>query len=324
MQENLLEIFYKNEGKYVSSEEITSTLDLNLEELKDEIVELEKEGYVFDFSTNLGYRLKESSSKLLPYEIKRGLETEYFGQEIHYYGEVDSTNNVAKKLAEKGAKEGSMVIAETQSRGRGRRGKKWLSPEGGIWITTILRPHISPADAPKLTLMTGVAVAKTLINEYGLDVGIKWPNDILLGEKKVCGILTEANAKFNMVDYVVVGIGIDANMDTDIFPSELHYRATSLREELGEEIDRVKLVQSLSKVFEETYEQFKAGNFPDILNDWRKLSKTIGSYVEVRKRMGRIVRGEAVGITKNGTLILELDDKNLRKIVSGECIHLKE
>ncbi|RJS49111.1 MAG: biotin--[acetyl-CoA-carboxylase] ligase [Methanobacterium sp.] len=324
MQEKLLDILHKNKGKYVFHKELASSLDISPEEVETNIDKLKELGYQFDFSSNLGYRLKESSTLLLPFEIKRDLETKYIGREIHYFSEVDSTNNMAKKLAEKGAEEGTMVIAETQSRGRGRRGKKWISPEGGIWMSTILRPHIPPADAPKLTLMTGVAVAKTLKKEFGLDVGIKWPNDILIGGKKVCGILTEANAKFNTVDYVVVGIGIDANVDTKIFPSEVVQLATSLKEELEEEIDRVKLVQSLSKIFEETYEEFKSGNFPDILNDWRNLSTTIGSYVEVRKRLGKIVRGEAIGITNTGALILELDDNTLRKVISGECIHIEK
>ncbi|GAB6056059.1 biotin--[acetyl-CoA-carboxylase] ligase [Methanobacterium alkalithermotolerans] len=324
MQEKLLDILHKNKGKYVFHEELASNLDISPEEVETNIDKLKELGYQFDFSSNLGYRLKESSTLLLPFEIKRDLETKYIGREIHYFSEVDSTNNMAKKLAEKGAEEGTMVIAETQSRGRGRRGKKWISPEGGIWMSTILRPHIPPADAPKLTLMTGVAVAKTLKKEFGLDVGIKWPNDILIGNKKVCGILTEANAKFNTVDYVVVGIGIDANVDTKIFPSEVVHLATSLKKELEEEIDRVKLVQSLSKIFEETYEEFKSGNFPDILNDWRNLSTTIGSYVEVRKRLGKIVRGEAIGITNTGALILELDDNTLRKVISGECIHIEK
>jgi BirA family transcriptional regulator, biotin operon repressor / biotin---[acetyl-CoA-carboxylase] ligase len=322
MQEKILEILYENREKHLLSHKIASTLDLSEEEVNGCIKSLEKDGYVFDSSSDLGYKLVESPNLLLPYELQRNLETDYIGKKIHYFEEVDSTNNVAKKLAENGAEEGTIVIAETQSRGRGRRGKNWISPTGGVWMSIILRPHSPPADAPQLTLMTGVAVAQTLKKECGLDVGIKWPNDILIGEKKVCGILTEANAKFNTLDYVIVGIGIDANVDTEIFPSDVREGATSLKRELNKEIMGVILVQEFLKNFEEIYDDFTAGNFPEILGEWRRLSKTIGSYVEVRKQLGKIVRGEAIGINNTGALILELDDGNLRKVISGECLHI--
>ncbi len=324
MQKKILEILYENKEKHVLVPEIASTLDLTEEEVNDYIKVLEQDGYVFDSSSDLGYKLKKSPNLLLPYELQRNLKTKYIGKKIHYFDEVDSTNNVAKKLAEEGAEEGTLVIAETQTRGRGRRGKTWISPNGGVWMSIILRPNRPPADAPQLTLMTGVAVAQTLQKECGLDVGIKWPNDILIGNKKVCGILTEANAKFNTLDHVVVGIGIDANVDTELFPSEVREGATSLKNELNKEIRGVILVQEFLKNFEEIYDEFTAGNFPEILSEWRRLSKTIGSYVEVRKQLGKIVRGEAIGINKNGALILELDDGTLRKVISGECLHIQK
>ncbi|HEX7467490.1 MAG TPA: biotin--[acetyl-CoA-carboxylase] ligase [Methanobacterium sp.] len=258
----------------------------------------------------------------LPYEVRRNLHTQYMGHEIHYFKEVNSTNDVARELAENGAEEGAIVIAESQRSGKGRRGKKWISPSGGLWMTIILRPNVPPTKAPQLTLVTGVAVAKTLNEEYDLDVGIKWPNDILIGDKKVCGILTEVKADMGTIDYVLVGIGIDLNFDVDIFPPKLREGATSLKMELKREIQGATLVQRFLQNFEVTYNQFKEGKFPDILREWRRLSKTIGSYVEVHKK-GRTVRGYAVGINKDGILILELDDGTLRKVISGECIHIK-
>jgi BirA family biotin operon repressor/biotin-[acetyl-CoA-carboxylase] ligase len=324
MQEQILEILYKNKGKYVLPTEITSLLNINEEELKENVETLEECGYVFNSTPELGVSLVESTNLLLPYEIKRGLETDYIGQNIHYFSEIDSTNNVAKKLAEEGAEEGTIIIAETQTRGRGRRGKQWISPAGGVWMSIILRPQIPPSEAPQLTLMTGVAAAETINNKFGLDVGIKWPNDILIGTRKVCGILTEANAKFSTLDYVVVGIGIDANVNTENFPSDIQKSATSLKKELNEDISGPELVQEFLKIFEDHYNEFKSGNFPEILGEWRKMSKTIGSYVEVRKQLGKIVRGEAIGITNEGALILELNDGKLRKIISGECLHIEK
>lgn len=324
MQEKILEILYKNKGKYVSTDEITSLINIDKVELKENIETLEECGYVFDSKPDLGLSLVESTNLLLPYEIQRDLKTEYIGQNIHYFSEIDSTNNVAKKLAEEGAEEGTVIIAETQTRGRGRRGKQWISPPGGVWMSIILRPQIPPSEAPQLTLMTGVAAAETIKNKFGLDVGIKWPNDILIGNRKVCGILTEANAKFSTLDYVVVGIGIDANVKTENFPSDIQKSATSLKKELNEEIRGPELVQEFLKIFENHYNEFKSGNFPEILGEWRRMSKTIGSYVEVRKQLGKIVRGEAIGINTDGALILELDNGKLRKIISGECLHIEK
>ncbi len=308
------------QGEYQEEEELASQAGITTNELRDEIQALEDDGFVIE-SSDRGYRILKIPNRLLPYQIQEDLETSYIGHDIRYYSEVDSTNQVAKELAEEGASEGTIIIAEVQRRGRGRRGKRWLSPEGGVWMSIILRPGIPPAKAPLLTLVTGVAVAKTLQTECGLDVGIKWPNDILIGDKKVCGILTEAEADKGTLDYVVVGIGIDLNVDLEEFPPELKDGATSLQQELQREIYGVGVVQRFLKNFEELYEEFKDSQFPEILSEWRRLSKTIGRYVEVHKK-GRIVYGEAVGITKDGILVLELDDGTLRKIISGECIHL--
>ncbi len=234
---------------------------------------------------------------------------------------MDSTNDIARKLADEGAEEGTIVIADRQIRGKGRRGKEWISPLGGVWMTIILRPDVEPSKAPQLTLVTGVAVAETLNQEYDLDIGIKWPNDILIGDKKVSGILTEVKTKNGEVDYVIVGIGIDLNMDINTFPPELRDGATSLKTELDQEIEATRLVQRFLEIFEVLYKDFNEDNFREILTGWRKMSNTIGKYVEVHKK-GRTVYGEAVGVNKDGKLILELDDGSLRKVISGECIHV--
>jgi BirA family biotin operon repressor/biotin-[acetyl-CoA-carboxylase] ligase len=323
VKQNVLKTLYENLENCVSGEDIASKLNISKEELLDQIESLKDDGYVIESSDGENYCLRKTPNLLLPYELKRNLETEYIGHEVHYFKKVDSTNEVAKKLAEEGSPEGTLVVAESQSRGRGRRGKKWVSPEGGVWMSMILRPEIPPMNAPQLTLVTGVAVAETLKSECGLDVGIKWPNDILIGDKKVCGILTEVSATVDMVDYVVVGIGIDLNVDVNLFPPELRSGATSLKMELEREIQSVKLVQKFLINFEKTYGDFKEGKFPEILKEWRILSTTIGNYVEVHKR-GRTLKGEAVGINKDGVLIVELDDGTLKKVLSGECIHVKK
>ena len=316
----ILRTLYEKKDEYVPLEQLVNETGKSQKEVENEFDTLENEGYIINH-TKLGYRLIKTPNLLLPYEVKKGLKTKFMGKDIHYFKEVDSTNDVAKYLAENGAEEGTVVVAEIQNRGKGRRGKTWISPPGGVWMSIILRPDIPPSKAPQLTLVTGVAVAETLKKELKLDVGIKWPNDILIGNKKVCGILTEVNASINKVNYVVVGIGIDMNVDVPLFPPDLQKGATSLKNELDTEINGAILVQKFLLNLEKLYKQFTDDKFPDILNEWRFLSKTIGSKVEVRTR-GKTIRGDAVGINKDGILILELDDGSLRKIISGECLHM--
>ena len=315
----ILKTLYEKKDEYVPLDQLLNETGKSQKEVESEFDTLENEGYIINHS-KLGYRLIKTPNLLLPYEVKKGLKTQFMGKDIHYFKEVDSTNDVAKYLAENGAEEGTVVIAEIQNRGKGRRGKTWISPPGGVWMSIILRPDIPPSKAPQLTLVTGVAVAETLKKELKLDVGIKWPNDILIGNKKVCGILTEVNASINKVNYVVVGIGIDMNVDVPLFPPDLQKGATSLKNELDTEINGAMLVQKFLLDLEKLYIKFTEGKFPDILNKWRFLSKTIGSEVEVRTR-GKTIRGDAVGINKDGILILELEDGSLRKIISGECLH---
>ncbi|MGB7970254.1 MAG: biotin--[acetyl-CoA-carboxylase] ligase [Methanobacterium sp.] len=316
----ILKTLYEKKDEYVPLEELVNETGKSQKEVETEFDTLEDEGYIINHS-KLGYRLIKTPNLLLPYEVKKGLKTKFMGKDIHYFKEVDSTNDVAKYLAQNGAEEGTVVVAEIQNRGKGRRGKTWISPPGGVWMSIILRPDIPTSKAPQLTLVTGVAVAETLKKELKLDVGIKWPNDILIGKKKVCGILTEVNASVNKVNYVIVGIGIDMNVDVPLFPPDLQEGATSLKNELDSEINGAILVQKFLLNLEKLYGQFTSGKFPDILNEWRFLSKTIGSQVEVRTR-GKTIRGNAVGINKDGILILELDDGSLRKIISGECLHM--
>ncbi|MEA4956724.1 Bifunctional ligase/repressor BirA [bioreactor metagenome] len=250
--------------------------------------------------------------------IKKELSTEYIGKEIYSFKEVESTNSVAKFLAKQGSPEGTVVISETQTKGKGRRGKKWESPSGGVWLSIILKPDIDPSKASLITLATGVAVARTL-RGMNIDARIKWPNDILINNKKVCGILTEANAKFNSVEYVIVGVGIDTNLNVDVLTEDVKNRATSLSVEAKIEIKESETIANFLNEFEEVYNLFKLEQFDDIMYDWRRMSQTIGSYVEIRQPLGKVLKGNAVGINNQGALILELTNGELKKVISGEC-----
>ena len=249
--------------------------------------------------------------------IKEELLTKLIGKTIHYFSEVSSTNDLAKEMAAIGAKEGTVIIAETQTSGKGRIGRKWASPRGGIWLSTILRPKLSAKDVPKLTLMTSLVVAKTTSQLFNLKTEVKWPNDVLVNAKKVCGILTEANTSGDITNFVVVGIGINANIELDSLPKQVRENATSLKHELKREIDREQFLRVLLEKMEHYYIMLAEGKFNPILKEWKSLCGFLDSYVEVTSWEEKI-EGWAIDVDENGALIIRLQDGTLRKVLSGD------
>ena len=216
-----------------------------------------------------------------------------------------------------------MIIGEKQSAGRSRKNTDWASPEGGIYMTIILRPDVTLVEASKLTIVAGVAIAKTLHDEFSVNVGIKWPNDLLIGDKKICGILTEAVTDFDKVKAVLLGIGVDVNVEKDDIPDNLKDIATSVKNEINTELKRAEILRVFFKIFEDQYNHFKEGNFKEIINEWRRLSTTTGNRVRVYKA-GKAIDADAIGVNNEGALIVELDDGRLEKINSGECYILNK
>jgi len=260
---------------------------------------------------------------LLPHNVKTGMRTKIIGGTLHFFRELPSTNDMAKELAIRRAKEGTVIVAETQTRGRGRMGREWASPKGGLWFSIILRPKVSPKDAPKLTLMMSVAVAKTIKKLFDLEAEIKWPNDVLLNGKKVCGILTETHTTGGFLNFAAVGVGINANFSLNDFPANLRDSSTTLQEELRREIDCEVFLRSLLEETEHYYDMFTRGKFNLILAEWRHLSKFLGSYVQVTS-FGEEVEGWATDIDENGALIIKLRDQSTRRIISGDVSILKK
>ena len=282
----------------------------------DEVLALE-ESEIIDFLKELG---SQESSENTARKIQENLKTDYIGKNIYFYDEVKSTNNIAKFFGESDEEEGVVIIADTQTKARGRSGKPWKSPKGGSWLSILIRPNVPPTHASLITLATGVAVCKTL-RTIGVNAQIKWPNDILINDKKVSGILTEAKASFNNLDYVVVGIGIDTNLTMNDFPEELKENVTSLKDEANREIKEKKIIRIFLEEFEKFYNYFKEEDYEKILNEWRHLSKTIGSEVIIHQPLGKVIEGYAIGINKEGSLIIEKNDGSLEKIFAGELRH---
>lgn len=260
--------------------------------------------------------------KLLPDKIKQRLKTKTIGKKIVTYEETGSTNDIAHILADAGEKEGSCIFAEKQTKGRGRLGRHWISPRGtGIYLSIILRPKINPHEAPRITLVAAVAIAKALKKACGKQVSIKWPNDILLNGKKVCGILTEMNAEMDAVKFIILGIGINVNTKHGDLPKH----ATSLGAECRKKISRIELACYIISELDKYYSIFKKGRFENIIEEWRELSSMLGKHITVacHGEHNKKMEGYAYSVDEYGSLILRLDSGFLKTINSGEVTILR-
>ena len=313
---------YLREKEYISGEILARKLGISRVAVWKQIQRLKDMGYKIIAEQNLGYCLVYRPDLLLPQEIQRGLSTKYIGKETYYFPELKSTNIIAKEKAlhrTEGISEGTLIITEKQSAGKGRLGREWFSPVGGIWLSIILYPQLPPSYIPRITLMTAVAVVNAIRMCTQIKSQIKWPNDILINEKKVCGMLSEMSAELDMINWVVVGIGINANIDHWDFPEDIQENTISLKEVSEKEILRVKLTQTFLQEFEKYYDKLKRKEFPSILKEWKLYSHTLGR--KIRIDMGeRIITGEAVDINEEGALILKKEDGELIKIISGTIL----
>ena len=310
---------YLREKEYVSGEVLAQKLGISRVAVWKQIQRLKDIGYEIIAEQNLGYCLISRPDLLIPQEVQKGLSTTYIGKKIFYFPELESTNIIAKEKALRRTEaidESTIIIAERQSAGKGRLGREWFSPAGGIWLSIILYPQLPPSYIPRITLMTAVAVAKAIKMCTQIEPQIKWPNDILINEKKVCGILTEMSAELDMINWVVVGIGINVNIDHQKFPENIQPNTISLKEVSGKEVLRVKLAQTFLQEFENYYDKLKRKEFPSILEEWKLYSHTLGR--KIRVDIGeRIITGEAVDINEEGALVLKKEDGERVEIISG-------
>ena len=302
MRKEIIELL-KKENK-LSDEAISELKDINIDDFSEIIEEI---------GTQPTEHIKAS-------EISKDLDTKWAGRNLYVFDEVKSTNTVAKFLAMNGAENGTVIISERQTDAKGRSGKAWASPVGGIWLSLIVKPNVDYSKLPMITIGTGVAVAKAIERTGITSAEIKWPNDIIIHDKKVCGILTEAVTTFNTIDSVIIGVGIDANIDIEDFPEELQDGTTTLADELGRKEDENVLIRLFLEEFEKIAETFNEGDYESILKDWRKRSYSVGKIVEVREPFNKNFDAYVVGIGREGALIVEKIDGTLEKVISGECI----
>lgn len=318
MKDKILKILKDSKDEFISGQEISEQLNVSRTAIWKYINTLKEEGYEIESVSRKGHMLLSTPDILNYEEIHKYLKTEYMGREIYYFDTLDSTNLKAKELAANGQKEGTVIIAEEQTSGRGRLGRSWTSPnKKGIWMSIILTPEIEPTDAAKVTQVAAAAVWKG-INEIGIKTQIKWPNDIVLNGKKVCGILTEMSGELNRLNYLVVGIGINANISKEDFPEEIKSLATSLKIENNKEIKRKELIGRILNNFEELYKELIHHNRID-----KSIKICTENSVIIGKNVRLILKGteeevKAIGISKEGELIVQDKAGNISNIISGE------
>ena len=255
-------------------------------------------------------------------KISTRLTTKGFFKDILVFDTIPSTNSTAKTLAQKGAPEGTVVVAQKQQKGRGRFDRTWESPIGGLYLSIILRPHQPPKSLSLLPLISALAVAKT-IQSFDLLPTIKWPNDVRIDQKKVAGILLETETAQSQTVYVIVGIGINVNINPAQLSTDLQKTSTSLSQENHESIDLYKFFETLLITFQSEYGRFLAGGYKSLMTEWKSFSDTLGKQVKIKTPTGDII-GTAVDITSSGFLIITTDAGLQKTITSGDCLYLSE
>lgn len=316
MKAEIIRLLKERDG-YVSGQELCGRFGVSRTAVWKVIRQLEAEGYGIEAVRNRGYRLVEMTDVLSAAEIESCMEGGPIGGRVVYYEETDSTNTRAKALAEEGAPSGTLVVAEKQNAGKGRRGRGWSSPPGsGIWMSAVLRPDIEPSRASMLTLTAALGVSEGIYRVTGIMPQIKWPNDLVISGKKICGILTEMTTEMDAVQYVVTGMGI--NVNTAKFPEELKDRASSLYLESGRTWKRGPLIGAMAQALGEFYEKFlAAGDLSTLKGEYERRLANINRQVTVLAPGGEY-GGLCLGIDDQGELLVERQDGTVSRVLSGE------
>ncbi|WP_027633833.1 biotin--[acetyl-CoA-carboxylase] ligase [Clostridium hydrogeniformans] len=318
MKYKVLELFKNNKDQYISGEDISKNIGVSRASIWKYIKALKEEGYEFESSTKVGYKLIKEADVLNYIEISPYLKTKYIGRSYYHFDTIDSTNSKAKEAAKDNLINGAVFISEEQVSGRGRLGRTWISPKHkGIWLSILLTPDLPPLEVSKTTLIGSAAVYLAL-KELGIESSIKWPNDIILNNKKLCGILTEISGEMNNINYMVMGIGINVNTLKEDFSEDLKPIATSLKRELKEDFNRKKLTSYILNNFEDLYDDFLAtGKLNKTLDISREASILIGKEIQCINRDKSFIC-KAEDITEDGELLVILNDGSYKKIISGE------
>jgi len=312
MDEKIIAFLRERQHDFVSGEQMRRGLGISRAGIWKHIEKLRREGYDIEASPHLGYRFVSAPDRLIASEVSWNLKTKTFGRKIYSFKKTDSTNTAAYSLAEDGEREGAVVFAESQAKGRGRLGRVWKSPAEGIYMSCILRPNLEPHKTARITLTAAVAVAEAIRDITALPALIKWPNDVMINGSKVSGILTEMKAEQDSIDFVIVGIGVNVNSAKEELPDN----ATSLKEEFGRPLAKTEVARKILELLESRYVKIR-DHFDEIINEWRAISYTLGTRVRVNTH-NEVLEGQALDIDENGGLIIRLDSGFNRHIFAGD------
>jgi len=319
LDDKILNYFKKHEEGYVSGEDLSRELGISRAGVWKHIESLREEGYEIEAFPHLGYKLISIPDRLTEVELRWKLKTDIIARKIYSYKEIASTNDTAYNLAMHGEKQGSVVIAESQTSGRGRMGRIWLSPKSkGAYLSVILRPDILPKEVAGITLLSALSVARAVSEMTNLAAFIKWPNDVLINNQKICGILTEMNAETDKINFVIIGIGININTKKEILPKG----ATSVAEELGMEVSRIEIVRGIFKNLDKYYRLFNSGNIEGIIKEYKEFANFLGTRVQVTHHDSKM-EGYAIDVDRDGALILRMDSGLNERILAGDVTMLR-
>ncbi len=314
----------KSASSPVSGAELSHQLSVTRSAIWARIEELRSLGYEIEASPHGGYRLLNVPDVLHADDLLSQVhESEIIGRDIRVFQETGSTNDVIEKLARDGVEEGVVVFAESQTQGRGRLGRKWISPPGkGLWFSILLRPDLRPTAATQLTVAAATALVRGIRGHVGIAPQIKWPNDILLNRKKIAGVLTELSAELDHVKYLILGIGVDVNLVASDLPPDLRRTATSLAIETGRTFRRADLAASILCELDKDYTRIRNGEFPSLAEEWEHQCATLGHHVAIDLGT-RVLEGRAESLDADGALLLRTHHGHLERVVGGDVTVLK-
>ncbi len=317
MRNQLLALLEENEA-YVSGEAASKLLGVSRTAIWKQIRKLEEEGYTIEASRKLGYRLAGRPDRLTASGLLSKLRTDTLGRSLHLHDAVESTQNIAMRLAEEGAPEGALVIAEQQLNGRGRMGRSWISPRGkGIWMSLVLRPNIPMPYAPQLTLLTAVALCRALRRLTMLEIGIKWPNDLMVNGRKISGILLESSAEEDRLKHVIAGVGISVNLEETDYDPEVLSKAISLKLAAGRAFDRSEIIAEFLLELEQLYALYRSEGFAPIRSLWEALSISLGTRMVLTTPQA-VIEGVPIGLSDSGAIVVRMDDGSEIPVFSAE------
>ncbi|HSA75958.1 MAG TPA: biotin--[acetyl-CoA-carboxylase] ligase [Nitrosarchaeum sp.] len=319
----VLSFLKSHNTEYLSGQDLSDVLRISRVAVWKHIKKIREMGYKIESKQKLGYRLESNTEKLLPWEIASGLKTKSFGKHTYYFESVDSTQNQAVKMASQ-AIHGTLIIAEKQTNGKGRLGRKWISPKGGIWFSIILRPKFDISVITLFPLASALALTNAIEKTLNIKSEVKWPNDITINGKKIAGMLVDASIESNKIENMILGVGINYNVEVKQIEKILNntpnfYGVASLSE-YNKTIKPVLLIQSFLLELEEIFSLLNKGDIKKIIKDWTKKSSTIGQNIELITEEGKI-KGKAIKIDNDGALVISSNKKN-KRITSGDITHI--